>query len=179
MSGPRKKSSATDTEVSLGWVVGIHGTAGELRLHLHNRDSDFFSHSNEVELVHPDGRRKTVSMTTRPGAKNRVLGRIAGLSDREVARSLMGWEIVVPKDALPELHDGEFYHHELLGLEVRTESGTFLGVLGEIQGAGPVDIWMIRTADGEDFVPALEEFIVEVDLVDGKVVLEDGWNSIS
>ena len=179
MSGPRKKSSATETEVSLGWVVGIHGTTGEVRLHLHNRDSDFFSHTSEVELVHPDGRRKTVSMKTRPGAKNRVLGRIDGLMDRELARDLMGWEIVVPKAALPELHDGEFYHHELLGLEVCTESGNVLGVLAEIQGAGPVDIWMIRTPDGEDFVPALEEFIVEVDLVEGRIVLEDGWTSTS
>ena len=179
MSGPRKKSSATDAEVSLGWVVGIHGTGGEVRLHLHNRDSDFFEGGQQVELVHPDGNRRSAFVTTRPGAKNRVLGRVKGLHDRDEARSLMGWELIVSKDRLPELEEGEFYHHELLGLRVETESGEVLGTLAEIQSSGPIDIWMIRNGKNEDFVPALEEVIVEVDLVEGRVVVEAGWSSIS
>ena len=179
MSGPRKKSSATDTEVSLGWIVGMHGTGGEVRIHLHNRDSTFFKGGHEVELVHPDGDRKSVWMSTRPGAKNRVLGRIRGLKGRDEARSLMGWELIVPKDALPDLEDGEFYHHEILGLPVETESGEGLGTLAEIQSSGPVDIWVIRKGKEEDFVPALEELIVEVDLVEGRIVVEDEWNSTS
>ena len=65
MSGPRKKSSATEAEVSLGWVVGIHGTGGEVRLHLHNRDSAFFEGGKQVELVHPEGDRQSVWITTR------------------------------------------------------------------------------------------------------------------
>ena len=123
MSGPRKKSSATDTEVSLGWIVGIHGTGGELRLHLHNRETGFFDKARDVELVHTDGRRQSVSLTTRPGAKNRVLAKIPGLRDRDEARALMGWEIIVPKSDLPDLEDGEFYHHELLGLPAVDEEG--------------------------------------------------------
>ena len=179
MSGPRKKSSAADAEVSLGWIVGMHGTGGEVRVHLHNRDSVFFKGGKEVELVHPEGERKTVWMSTRPGAKNRVLGRIRGLKGRDQARLLMGWEIIVPKEALPDLEDGEFYHHELLGLPVQTESGVLIGRLSEIQSAGPVDIWVIRKGTEDDFVPALEQFIVEVDLVKGLVTVEDEWNSTS
>lgn len=179
MSGPRKKSSATEAEVSLGWVVGIHGTGGEVRLHLHNRDSAFFEGGKQVELVHPEGDRQSVWITTRPGAKNRVLGKIRGLRGRDEARALMGWEIIVSKEKLPELEDGEFYHHELLGLRVETESGVLLGRLAEIQSSGPVDIWVIRNGKEEDFVPALEEVIVEVDLVEGRVVVEEDWNSIS
>jgi len=179
MSGPRKKSNATVAEVSLGWIVGIHGTGGEVRVHLHNRDSDFFSQKRSVELVHPDGQRKQIKMKTRPGAKNRVLGRIDGLIGRDEAREFMGWELIVPKSELPDLDDGEFYHHELLGLTVIQEDGTEVGTLREIQSAGPVDIWVVKGVKEECFVPALQQFIVEVDLVNGKVVLEDAWNSTS
>lgn len=177
MSGPLKKSSATETEVSLGWIVGLHGIKGEVRVHLHNRDSDFFAEKRELELVHPDGERRRVKMSARPGAKNRVLGRIENVNVREQARLLMGWELIVPKSDLPELEGSEFYHHELIDLDVITENGESVGVLKEIQSAGPVDMWIVKTSDDEVYIPALEEFIVEVDLVEGRVVLENGWNS--
>jgi 16S rRNA processing protein RimM len=177
MSGPLKKSSATDTEVSLGWIVGLHGVGGEVRVHLHNRDSDFFAEKRELELVHPDGERRRVKMSTRPGAKNRVLGRVEGLEGRDQARNLMGWELIVPKTELPDLEGSEFYHHELIGLDVVLENGEKVGVLTEIQSAGPVDMWIVKTSEDEVYLPALEAFIVEVDLVEGRVVLEDGWNS--
>lgn len=177
MSGPLKKSSATETEVSLGWIVGLHGIGGEVRVHLHNRDSKFFAEKRELELVHPDGERRRVKMSTRPGAKNRVLGLIENLKGRDQARSMMGWELIVPKSDLPELDGSEFYHHELIDLDVLTEEGVLIGVLKEIQSAGPVDMWIVKTQDDEVYIPALESFIVEVDLVEGRVILENGWNS--
>jgi 16S rRNA processing protein RimM len=177
MSGPLKKSSAADTEVSLGWIVGLHGVRGELRVHLHNRDSEFFAEKRELELVHPSGERRTVKMSTRPGAKNRVLAKIDGLNGRDPARDLMGWELIVPKSELPELDGSEFYHHELIGLDVVLENGESVGVLKEIQSAGPVDMWIVKTEEDEVYLPALESFIVEVDLVEGRVVLEDEWSS--
>jgi len=101
------------------------------------------------------------------------------LTDRDEARALMGWEIIVPKSELPDLEDGEFYHHELLGLPVFDEEGVAVGTIGEIQSAGPVDVWIIHTGEQELFIPALEEFVLEVDLIEGRVVLESTWNSIS
>jgi 16S rRNA processing protein RimM len=156
----------------------MHGVGGEVRVHLHNRASDFFAQKRDVELVHPDGQRTRVKMKTRPGAKNRVLGRIDGLQGRDKAREFMGWELIVPKSELPELEEGAFYHHELLGLAVVQEDGTHLGTVHEIQVAGPVDMWIVKTDKEDLFVPALEQFIVKVDLVEGRVVLEDAWNSI-
>jgi len=91
----------------------------------------------------------------------------------------MGWEIIVPKSDLPDLEDGEFYHHELLGLPAVDEEGVVVGTISEIQSAGPVDVWVILTDDQELFLPALDEFVVEVDLVEGRVVLESAWKSIS
>ena len=179
MAGPRSRSSATDREASLGWVVGLFGYKGELRLFLHNRDSEFLNEEREVELVHPDGRRRTVQISTRGGAGGRILGRIRGLRDREEARELLDWEIIVPMDALPEPGEGEFYHHELLGLRVVTVGGDELGTITEIQSTGPVDVWVLNEGDDSEFIIATLEIVREVDLVEGVVTVEDEWNSTS
>ena len=180
MAGPQKKSSARAGEISLGWVVGVFGTSGEVRLHLHNRESTLLSDGFEVTLVDPEGDRRSARVSSRSGAGGRVLGRIEDVSDREGARAAMGTELVLLRTALPKPEAGEYYHVDLIGLDVCVEGGARVGTLQEIQAANPVDVWVVEAEDGPHFVPAVEERIVAVDLELGRVVVtEDAWNSSS
>ncbi len=174
MATPAKSRAGPD-EVSLGEVVGIFGTAGEVRLHLHNRTSQFFSKGREVWLVAPDGGRERVHLKTRPGAGGRVIGRVRGLRFRDEARALMGHELVVAKVELPRAPEGEYYHHQLVGLRVETGDGQVLGHLAEIHSTGPVDMWVVHTDDGDEIsVPALKELVETVDVAGGRVILRAG-----
>jgi 16S rRNA processing protein RimM len=177
MAGPRKESFASDKEASLGWIVGVFGYHGEIRVYLHNRDSVLVSGSWDVTLAHSSGSRRVVNLSTRSGAGARIIGRVKGVSTEADARALMDHEILVPRDSLPEPSDGEFYHHELLGLRVVDQSGGELGLLTEIQSNGPIDIWVVGDGDDALFILATGECVVEVNLVDGLVVVENEWNS--
>ncbi len=176
MAGPRKESLASNTEASLGWIVGVFGYHGELRVYLHNRASVLLNGNWKVTLAHSSGSRRQIEISTRPGAGARIIGRVKGVSTEADARALMDHEILIPLDMLPEPSDDEFYHHELLGLKVVSVSGVELGLLTEIQSNGPIDIWVIGDGDDALFVPATGECVVEVNLVDGVVVVEDEWN---
>jgi 16S rRNA processing protein RimM len=165
-----KRSSARPDEIGLGYVSGVFGVRGELRLFLSNRDSDFLSPTpREVSLISPEGERRTVVLAARPGAGGRVLGRIDGVEDREGARALLGWEIVVPRAELPPTDEGEYYHFQLLGLEVVDDSGRRVGELAEIYD-GEVDIWVVRGPGGPHYLPALKER-VRVELDRGRIVV--------
>jgi len=179
MAGPRKKSLASDNEASLGWIVGVFGYRGEVRVYLHNRDSILLEGKWDVTLANSDGDRRVVSLSTRPGAGSRIIGRVSGVKTEASARELMDYEILIPIELLPQPDEGEFYHHELIGLRVLSESGSDLGCLTEIQSNGPIDIWVVGEGDSSIFVPATGECVVEVNLVDGLVVVEDEWNSMS
>lgn len=106
-------------------------------------------------------------MKTRGGSSGRVIARVDGLRDREEARALIGWTIEGAEQLLPPLQDGEYYHRDLLGLDV-WRGETCLGRLVEIHSTGPVDIWTVR-GDEEHHIPALNDFIQEVDLDAGLV----------
>ncbi len=84
----------------------------------------------------------------------------------------MGLELVLAKAELPQTESDEYYHHELLGVEVQTVSGRRLGRLEEIHGGTGVDVWVVR-GDAEHILPALSEVFVEVDTAQGRAVVAD------
>lgn len=162
-------------ELEFGEIVGVFGVHGELRLHLHHRDSTLLARGLDVVLVDPEGARWRAHLTSRPGAGQRVLGRLATPIDREVAASLKGWRIRVRVADLPPLEPGEFWVWQVLGADVVVDGAT-VGRVREVHSTGPVDVFEIRARSGGDpiYVPALREHVVEVEA--GRVVLHpEGW----
>jgi 16S rRNA processing protein RimM len=159
-------------DVRLGHFVGVFGLRGELRVYLHNPLTELFEHPREVVLVSPDGSRREVRLGLRPGAGRRILGRVEGVGSIEDAERLVGSELVVGREVLPPLPEGEWYHHELIGCVVSTGAGRELGTLVAIQDAGTIDTWEVVGSEGRFWIHAVLEDIIEV--VPGqKVVVED------
>lgn len=169
---PDRKRFRTD-EVRLGYVSGVFGVRGEVRLYLYNPTSRLLWTKDEIVLVSPEGERSAVSLSVRDGAGKRVLGRLGGVSDPERARGMIGHELVLPKDALPDVEDGTFYHHQLLGLPVETPSGERLGTLAAIHTTGEVDVWEVRGRKETHYIPAVQEEILQVQ-PGQRIVVADG-----
>jgi 16S rRNA processing protein RimM len=65
----------------------------------------------------------------------------------------------------PPLEEGEYYHHQLLGLKVYTDEGSFLGAISEIIETGSNDVLILKPESGpEILIPMLDEVILDVDL---------------
>jgi 16S rRNA processing protein RimM len=69
-----------------------------------------------------------------------------------------------------ELPEGEYYHHELLGLSVLDETGASLGRVTEIMQTGANDVYVVTDEAGKEILlPAIAEVILDVDL-DTKII---------
>lgn len=176
MARPKKRSSAArDGELSFGQIVGAFGVNGELRVHLHNRSSTLLHGGEQVVLAGPKGQRETVQLLTRAGTGGRVLARVRGVDSPEQAVAWLDWEILIPESLLPELPDGEFYHHDILRAMVVDEAGTPLGMVTEIHDHGSVEVWVIKTPKGEEaYFPVLLDNLIEVNPVQRRIVLKTG-----
>lgn len=170
-----------EDEVELGFVSGVFGVRGEVRLHLHNRASTLLDGEHRVILVHPkDGRRVAVSLVSRPGAGKRVLGRIAGVGDPDAAAAWMDWRIVIPAAELPALDEGEFYVWQVEGLPVFFGEER-IGTVRSVHATDAAEIFEIAVdpgaaerlgVDSPLFVPSLRE-LVTVDVEGGRVALSE------
>lgn len=158
--------------VRIGYISGVFGVVGEVRLFLHNPDYDWLTRPRKVTLVGPDGSRRETTLQARPGAGRRILGCIDGVETPEEARDLMGWEIEVPQGMLPKPKAGEWYLSDILGRRVRTDNGRDLGEVVDVHQSGDVDVWEISGPAGTTYLPFLEGRVLEVDDA-GILVAED------
>jgi 16S rRNA processing protein RimM len=73
--------------------------------------------------------------------------------------------LMVRVDDRPALPEGEFYHHQILGLKVYDEAGVFLGVVSEILETGANDVYVVKKEARKDLLlPATDDVILAVDL---------------
>ena len=101
-----------------------------------------------------------------------MLVKILGYDSPEDAAKFRNTTLFVRVDELPELPEGQYYHHQLLGMRVLLENGEVAGVLEEILTTGANDVYTIRKADGSELLlPAIEDVIIKVDLERGEMVV--------
>jgi 16S rRNA processing protein RimM len=77
-------------------------------------------------------------------------------------------------EAIP-LEDGEYYEHQILGLEVWELSGGYLGQVEEIIHTGANEVYVVRNAGSdrrEILIPAIKDVVLEVSLEAGRLVVE-------
>jgi 16S rRNA processing protein RimM len=166
-------SGLEDGEVELGFISGVFGVRGDVRVHLYNRDSVLLTRTCTAILVGPDDSRRTVQITCRPGAGKRILGTIDGLANREEALALKDFRLLIAQEALPEPDAGEFYVRQVVGLPVIIE-GKQVGSVHNVHNTAGGDLLEVAVEGGTSFVPLNGRWVLALDLEGGRIELAAG-----
>ncbi|RNJ63210.1 MAG: 16S rRNA processing protein RimM [Porphyrobacter sp. IPPAS B-1204] len=150
--------------VTLAAIIGAHGVAGEVRLKLFGEGVATLSRHKSFN----DGALTLVKV--RDDGKGGAIARLAESASRGDAEKLRGTALTVPRDALPPLAEGEFYHADLLGLPVVTDTGEPVGTVLAIENFGATDIIEIT----RDPVPAKGPKTFMVPMIPTAVI---GWDA--
>jgi len=159
--------------LAIGHILGVHGVRGELKVEVLTDDPNRFGLLSRV-LVGPDGAEPVVyEMEGYRLHQKRVLLKLAGVNDRDVAAGLRGQFVQVPiEEALP-LGENEYYEHQIVGLEVWTAAGERLGTVDEILYGAANDVYVVRgEARREILIPTTPGVVQQVDLQAGRLVVE-------
>ena len=98
-----------------------------------------------------------------------LVARLEGITDREVARTLVGAEIAVLREQLPALTEGDYYWADLIGLRVLTEDGLELGVIDYLFETGANDVLVVK-GDRERLIPYVQGDVIKgIDLEQGEM----------
>ncbi|UWQ62833.1 ribosome maturation factor RimM [Leisingera caerulea] len=157
--------------ICVGAIAGSFGVRGEVRL------KSFCAVPEEIEEYSPlsneDGS-KTYSLTITRPIKNGFAALLEGVETKEDADAIKGLRLFARRDQLPQLPDDEFYHADLIGLEVYDTGGTLLGTVKSVQNHGASDLLEVHGPGLKSTVllPFTLEAVPTVDLSQGRVIAD-------
>jgi 16S rRNA processing protein RimM len=155
--------------VRVGQVTGPFGLAGAVKVYPLTDFEDRFAPGAELFL---DGHPHRVEWW-KPGHPTVTL-KLVGIDNRTLAELHRGRYLEVPAEAVRELAEGSYYHHQLIGLAVVTGSGRAVGELTAVLERPANDVWVVSAVDGaEHLLPATRDAVIGVDLEAGRVTVED------
>jgi 16S rRNA processing protein RimM len=160
-------------QLVVGRVGKPHGIRGEATVEVRTDDPELRFAPGAVLLTDPPERGPLTVRTGRVQGGRLVLG-FEGVPDRTAVELLRNTLLVaeIDPDELPDDPD-EYYDHQLEGLTVRTVAGDELGVVEQMVHGPGQDLFAIRKPDGgEILLPFIAEFVPEVDLADGVLVVD-------
>lgn len=87
------------------------------------------------------------------------------LPDRTAVEIFRNILIHMKSEDMPEPPEGEFYTHQLVGLEVVTDQGEILGRIKEVIFTGANDVYLVEAQGGKELLlPAIEQVVLKIDL---------------
>jgi 16S rRNA processing protein RimM len=152
---------------AIGRVVKPHGIKGKMKVEYFGEDFHLFSLYRGVFIEGDKGRPEPYEIMEAIPQPPRLILRLKGIEKIEETEPLIGKEILIEKEALPELEEGEYYWVDILGMEVETQDGKRIGKVKEIFPTGANDVYIVEGKRGEILLPAIEKVIQSIDLKRG------------
>lgn len=159
-----------ESTVAVGRITRAHGVQGELAVLVISEVPGRFADGETVWLE--DGRTLTVE-SSRPH-KDRLLVRFREVQSREQAEALQRALLVVPESLSPELPEGSWWDHRIVGCALETDTGRALGTVHDVIHTAANDVWSAVDDEGtETLIPVLEDVILDVDMDAKRIVVRE------
>ena len=157
--------------IPVGAIAGAYGVRGELRV------KSYCAVPEDIERYSPlftEDRAQEYALAILRPIKNGFAARIPQVATKEKADALRGTVLYAERSKLPSLPDDEFYHADLIGLEVYDTGGVLLGRVKTVQNHGADDLLELKLAgqSATVFLPFTRAAVPTVDLAAGRIVAD-------
>lgn len=161
---------------SIGKIVAPHGVRGDVRI---IPLTEFPERFYDLKTVYLDDGQLVVVENVRPH-QNFFLVKFAKCNCMDDAEALRGKLLKVRRDQLLPLPEGHYYIFDIIGLNVFTEEGEFLGEVTDVLETGSNDVYAVGQKGASKpplLIPALKEVVKKIDLENKQVIvrLQEEW----
>ena len=151
----------------VGRILAPWGIRGEVKVEVL---TDFPERFAPQKVVHLNARPLEIE-SCRPHKQHLVV-KLATIDSVEDAERLRGQVITIPSSELYPLLQGQYYTFQIIGLDVLTTEGQYLGQVTDIMATASNDVYIVESERGEILIPAIEDVVKSIDLQKGKIIIE-------
>ena len=162
--------------ITIGKILAPWGIRGKLKVEVVTDFPQRFALYSQIYI-----KRQPMTIDSTEWHKRKAIIKLNSVDSIEQAQRLKGQPVEIHHSQLKSLPEGQYYHFQLIGLEVWTTQGELLGNITEILAAASNDNYVISSAKGEILIPAVEDVIKSIDLDKRRLVIEaiDGLLSLN
>jgi len=160
------KSSAPEF-IIIGQILAPWGSKGEVRVRVVTDFPERFIPSATVYI-----KRQPATIDSAQWHKSGMVIKLSTIDSPESAQGLQGQPIEIHRSQLQPLPEGQYYHFQIVGLEVWTTRGERLGEVTDVLPAASNDNYVVHGSEGDILIPAIGEVIKSIDLDAGRITIE-------
>lgn len=157
----------------VGKIINTHGLKGEVKV---KRITDFeerFHVGSTVYIKRSDGDVYPLKIDGFRTHQNHDLLHFEGYESIESVEPLKGETLYIKQEQLTPLEPGEYYFHEIIGCNMYTVDGEYIGEIESILTPGANDVWVVKNDEGKEFlIPYIKDVVKEVNVEQKKVFIE-------
>ena len=157
--------------LELGQIVNVKGLKGEVKANSFAEDITIFETLDTIYLKRKDTiiEKKIEKVGYN---KNQVILKFKDCNSIDEAENLRNYYLLVKRSELEDLPEGVYYIADLIGLDVYTDSGDYLGKVDDIYSTGANDIYVVKDDMGKQkLLPGIKDVIKDTNLEEGKIIV--------
>ena len=153
--------------ITIGRIIATQGVGGKLKLQV---TTDFPQRFTPSARVYIDQQPANIESTE--WRKGLAIIKLDTIDSLEEAKKMVGKMIEIDESQLWPLSEGQYYHFQIVGLEVWTTRGELLGKVSQILNTPSNDNYIVSGANEEVIIPAIEDVIVSIEPDKGYITIE-------
>lgn len=159
------------THFKIGQIVKTQGLKGEVRVYSTTDDIYRFDDLNTFYIGKDFNTEYKVERVRYKG--NLVIMKIKGIDTVEMAEKLRGKNVYVSREESRDLEEDEFFIADMIGIKVYTVNDEYVGTLDDVLQYSANDVYVIKGENDKEYlIPAVMKFVPEIDIEEGKMIID-------
>ncbi|GLS03696.1 ribosome maturation factor RimM [Chitiniphilus shinanonensis] len=157
----------------MGYVSGAFGIRGWVNV---VADTEFVDSLFDYDTwwIGQPGQWRAYALDEGQVQPKKLGAKLVGVDDRELAVALKGSLIAVPRSAMPEPAEGEYYWADLIGHAVVNTRGEALGVVAKLFETGANDVLVVQDGAKQRLLPFVKQVVLKVDMAAKSIEVDWG-----
>lgn len=149
----------------------IFGVRGEMKIESFARTMEEFETLKDVLLGTGDQDVVPCEIESVKMRGDEIYLKLRGIDDKTAADQIRGQYLFVEESLRKTLPKEKFYIDELIGCAVKNETGKVYGTISSVDAYPAQMVYTVRTKQGPVMLPAVREFIVNVDVEKKEIIV--------
>lgn len=157
----------------VGKVLSTHGIKGEVKVKKITHFDDRFNVGATVYIEKEGSSYEILTIESCRSHQQNLLLRFSEYGTIDAAKTLVGRYLKISEAQLTNLASGEYYYYEVIGCDVYSTDGLFIGTVQSILAPGANDVFVTKDSKGKEYlIPNISLVIKDINVQEKRITIE-------